>query len=106
MRKITGMKTSIRWSPTGSGVVGVEGVFAAGESRELVTFLRYVQGECVVDFSHASVQLHALGALLLGLDDRKPTVRFLGLREHEISTMKAFGYRLDEHNKLVRDEKG
>jgi hypothetical protein len=85
--------------------IEIRGTFDGEAARVLTTTLASQQAGCVVDFAHASdIKLHALGALLLGLDRRRAQapIYLRGLTSHHVWILRSFGYDLGARDQLSR----
>ena len=97
------MQTAEPW-PGIDKVIDVRGAFDGAAARELIS-LTSRERDCVIDFAHSSdVKLHALGALILGLEREVPPPRVClrGLTSHHLSIVRSFGYVVDSHGRLFR----
>jgi hypothetical protein len=92
-------------TPGFGSVIEIRGTFDGAAARELIGTLTGPRGDCTIDFAHASdVRLHALGALLLGLEREVPPahISLRGLTSHHLSIVRSFGYVVDPRGRLSR----
>jgi hypothetical protein len=85
--------------------IEIRGTFDGAAARELIVTLTARKRDWVIEFAHASdVKLHALGALLLGLESENPPahVWLRGLTMHHLSIVRSFGYVVDSRGRLSR----
>jgi hypothetical protein len=101
--KLGTMIAPVSWSSSGSGVIAIEGTFDGKAAHQLGFFLAHTAHRCLVDFSGArEIRPHALGSLLLHLEEMRPRIeiKVRGWNRFHRSIAKSFGYVLDEQDRL------